>query len=177
MNLFFRLLWLRIFGRFRPSAGLLGPVRTPFRVLPTDLDVLRHMNNGVYFSLLDLARLDLLGRAGLAGPLRERGWFPVVTAESMGFNRSLNPFERFEIETRVLGWDDVSFYIHQRFIRGGDVVAGGLVVGRFLRREGGTVSPAEVAALGGIHESPTIPEWARRLAGDQERLRTDSVAG
>lgn len=175
MNLFMRLLWLRLVGRFRSRTDLLGPVRTPFRVMPSDLDVLRHVNNGVYLSLLDIARMDLLQRAGLAGELRRRGWFPVVTAESIGFRRSLTLFQRFDVETRVLGWDERSFYIHQRFLRGDAVIAGALVVGRFLRASGGSVSPLEVAELGGVDASPTIPEWALRLGADQERLRVDAV--
>ncbi|MDX1674503.1 MAG: acyl-CoA thioesterase [Longimicrobiales bacterium] len=175
MNLFARLLWLRMVGRLRPRSGLLGPVRTPFRVWPTDLDVLRHVNNGVYLSLLDIARTDLLIRARLAGALKERGWFPVVTAESIGFRRSLTLFQRFDVETRVLGWDDVSFYIHQGFIRDGDVIASALVAGRFLSRDGGSVPTADVAALGGVTKSPEVPGWARRLAADQERLRKNVV--
>jgi acyl-CoA thioesterase FadM len=174
MNLFIRLLWLRLTGRFRPRAGLLDTIRTPFRVLPTDLDVLRHVNNGVYLSLLDLGRMDLLIRAGVVGTLAERGWFPVVTAESIGFRRSLNLFQRFEVETRILAWDDASFYIRQRFIRNDEPVAGALVTGRFLRTAGGSVPPAEVAALVGVDASPPLPDWARRLAADQEGLRLDS---
>jgi len=38
--------------------------RMTFRVVPTDLDVLGHMNNGVYFSLMDLGRIDLMIRTG-----------------------------------------------------------------------------------------------------------------
>lgn len=174
MNLYLRLLWLKLFGRFRPRAGLLDPIRTPFRVLPTDLDVLRHVNNGVYLSLLDVARMDLLDRVGLAGPLKERRWFPVVTAESIGFRRSLTLFQRFEVETRTLGWDHVSFYLHQRFLRHGDVIASALVVGRFLSGDG-SVAAAEVAALAGAGKSPPIPDWATRLGADQERLRKDAV--
>lgn len=170
MNLFLRLLWLRLTGRFRPPAELLGPVRTRFRVLPTDLDVLRHVNNGVYLSFMDLGRMDLLQRAGLMGELNRRGWYPVVTAESIGFRRSLTLFQRFEIVTRVLGWDDRSFYLDQRVVRGDDFIARAMIVGRFLRREGGSVAPAEVAELVGV-ESPELPEWARRLGEEQEGLR------
>jgi acyl-CoA thioesterase FadM len=176
MNLFLRLLWLKLAGRFRPRAGLLGPIRTPFRVLPTDLDVLRHVNNGVYLSLLDIARMDLLQRAGMTGELKARGWFPVVTAESIGFRRPLTLFQRFEVDTRVLGWDDVAFYIHQRFLRRDDVVASALVVGRFLSADGSVPAP-DVAALGGVHESPPLPGWATRLGADQERLRKDVHRG
>lgn len=175
MNLFLRLLYLRLTRRFRPRSGLLDPVRTRFTVLPTDLDALRHMNNGVYFSFLDLARLDLIQRAGLAGELRRRGWVPVVSAESIGFRRSLTLFQRFEVETRLVGWDERSFYIHHRFFRNDDVIASAFIAGRFLRREGGSVPPPEVAALTDRLESPELPEWALRLSADQERLRVDAV--
>lgn len=176
MNLLLRLLWLKLAGRFRPRAGVLDPIRTPFRVLPTDLDVLRHVNNGVYLSLLDVARMDLLERTGLGDPLKERGWFPVVTGESIGFRRPLTLFQRFEVETRILGWDDRSFYVHQRFLRAEQTVASALVVGRFLSREGGSVATADVTGLVGVRESPPMPTWATRLGSDQEGLRRDALA-
>jgi acyl-CoA thioesterase FadM len=167
VNLIVRLPWLLLVGRFRSRCGVLGPVRTPFRVMPTDLDVLRHVNNGVYLSLLDLARTDLMIRSRLLGPLRARRWFPVVTAESIRFRRPLTLFQRFQVETRVLGWDDRSFYIEQRFLRGDDVVAAALVAGRFLGPDG-SVAPADVVALAGLEPvSPPLPEWAARLAAAQ----------
>ncbi len=175
MNLLLRLLWRRLAGRFQPRIEITSPAWTPFRVLPTDLDVHLHMNNGVYLSLLDVARMDLLQRADLIRPLRKKGWFPVVTAESIGFRRSLRLFQRFEVSTRILGWDDRSFYVHQRFVRQGEVVAAALVVGRFLDRDGGSVPAAAVAALAGVGESPPVPEWALRLGRDQEALRQDAV--
>lgn len=161
MNLFLRLLWLLAAGRFRSPVGVLGPCLTPFRVLPTDLDVLRHVNNGTYFSLMDLARVDLLRRAGLADRIEARGWYPVVVAETIQFRRSLTLFERFDIETLVLGWDDKAFLLQQRFIRRGEVVATALVRARFLARGAGSVSPSEVISVG--DEVPThgaIPEHA-----------------
>jgi acyl-CoA thioesterase FadM len=174
VNLVFRLLWLLIVARFRRRCDVLGPVRTPFRVLPTDLDVQRHVNNGVYLSLLDLARTDLLVRSGLAGPVRERGWYPVVTAESIRFRRSLKLFQRFDVETRVVGWDDRSIFLDQRFFHADDEVASALVAGRFLRR-GGSVTPAEVMALAGMQPGPPppMPAWAERLAAAPDALGTE----
>ena len=161
MNLFLRLIWLAIAGRFRPRVGVLGPCRTPFRVLPTDLDVLRHMNNGVYFSLMDVARVDLLTRAGLAGSIAARGWYPVVVAETIQFRRSLNLFDRFSIETRVLGWDEKAFVLEQRFLRGTEPIAAALVRARFLSRKGGTVTPADVLTIRDEVPQPgEMPEYA-----------------
>lgn len=154
MNLFFRLLWLAIVGRRRSRVSILGPCRTPFRVLPTDLDVLRHMNNGVYFSLMDVARVDLMIRAGALRVMRSRGWYPVVVAETMQFRRSLLPFQRFEIVTRVVTWDDKSFLLEQWFERDGEMVARALLRSRFLSKRGGAVPTAELLAAVGVPFEP-----------------------
>ena len=172
MNLFLRLIWLAIAGRFRSRVAVLGPCRTPFVVLPTDLDVLRHVNNGVYFSLMDLARVDLLTRAGLAGRIASKGWYPVVVAETIQFRRSLTLLQRFTIETRVLGWDDKAFLLEQRFIRGSDAIASALVRARFLSRQGGTVTPAEVLTLDPHTPVPDdMPEYAAQWNAAQAAWR------
>lgn len=175
MNLFIRLLRLKLFGRFRPRAGLTGPTWTPFRVLPTDLNVYRTMHSGVYLSLLDIARLDLLERTGLARPFRKRGWRTEITSESIGFGRPLKLFQRFEVETRILGWVGDSFYVHQRFVRDGDVVAAALVLGRVRDAGDDTVPAADVAALARIGEPPPVPDWALRMGGDHDALRRNRL--
>lgn len=172
MNLLLRLLWLLIASRARTAAHPLGPCRTPFRVWPTDLDVLRHVNNGVYLSIMDLARVDLMMRAGMAGHIKARGWYPVVVAETIQFRRSLNLFDRFEIETRVLGWDEKAIVIEQQFLRGGEAVAHALVRARFLSKRGGAVSPRELIALLGLPtESPPMGDYAARWNAEQAQWR------
>lgn len=161
MNRWLRLLWLLLTIRMRPRAPMLGPTRRAFRVWPTDLDVFMHMNNGMYLILMDLGRLDLMIRSGMWAKVKAQGWYPVVVAETIQFRRSLNPFQHFEIETRVLGWDDKAIVMEQQFWRGTEVVCHALVRARFLRREGGTVSPAEVAqAVGFDPRSPELPGYA-----------------
>ncbi len=144
--------------------------------MPTDLDILRHVNNGIYLSLLDLARTDLLIRSGLAPRVRRRRWVAVVTAESIRFRRSLTIFQRFHVESRVVGWDDRNIYVDQRFIRGDELIASALVAGRFLGPEG-SVPPAAVLALAGLEEKdrPAMPEWAERLAGAQQALASSAI--
>ena len=177
-NLFFRLLWHALAGRRRPPVDILGACRTPFRVWSTDLDVLRHVNNGVYLSIMDLARVDLVRRAGLAPALRERGWYPVVAAQTIQFRRSLTLLQRFVIETRVLGWDDRAFLLEQRFLRRGrdgaeEVVAIAAVRGAFLARGGGGVAPAALLDLAGHREpSPALPDWVARWNETQLALRS-----
>jgi acyl-CoA thioesterase FadM len=160
MNLFLRLLLLLLTAPFRARCDILQPARKRFIVWPPDLDVLWHVNNGVYLSMLDVARVDLLLRSGAASKLRAHGFYPVVAAETIRFRRSLQLFQSFEVETLVLGWDEKAFIIRHRFLRGEELVAEAVVRSRFLRRKGGTVPSAELlAVLGKSGPSPPLPEW------------------
>ncbi len=170
MNLYFRLLLLQLRVRLRPRVGrrssLWDTVRTPFRVVPTDLDPLRHVNNGKYLSMLDLGRLDLMLRSGFWGELAGHGWYPVVSAQTITYKRSLTLGQRFELVTRVLGVDERAVYLDQTFERGGAVIARAVVQARFLRRAGGTVSTDELlAAAGGTDRDLTLPAWVHEWAG------------
>lgn len=160
MNLFLRLLLLLLTVRFRPRCDIMGPTRKRFIVWPPDLDVLWHVNNGVYLSMLDVARVDLMLRSGMTLRLRKAGLYPVVAAETIRFRRSLQLFQPFEVETRVLGWDDKAFVLQHRFLRGDELVAEAVVRSRFLKRKGGTVSTQEVLELlGRAGPPPELPAW------------------
>jgi acyl-CoA thioesterase FadM len=160
MNLFLRLLLLLLTVRFKPRCDVLGPARKRFIVWPPDLDVLWHVNNGVYLSMLDVARVDMMLRSGVAPRLRRAGVYPVVAAETIRFRRSLQLFQAFEIETRVIGWDEKAFLLEHRFLRGEELVAEAVVRSRFLKREGGTVTSQELLELlGKPGPSPELPPW------------------
>ncbi len=160
MNLFLRLLLVLITAPFRSRCDILGPSRKRFLVWPPDLDVLWHVNNGVYLSMLDVARVDLMLRSGAFGQLRAHGLYPVVAAETIRFRRSLQLFQSFDVETRVIGWDEKAFIIQHQFLRGQELVAEAVIRSRFLRRQGGTVSSAELLqVLGKSGPSPQLPAW------------------
>lgn len=160
MNLYFRLLSLMLRTRRAPRIDLWGEARTPFRVWPNDLDVFRHMNNARYLALLDLGRTDLMARSGFAKTISERGWYPVVGAQTISYKRSLTLWQRFVVVTRVLGFDERAVYMHQEFRRGGKVYARAVVQARFLKRSGGTVELADlIEASGSVPEGIELPAW------------------
>ena len=169
MNLFFRLLYVFLFSRFRSAVEILGPCTTPFRVWLTDLDVLRHMNNGVYFSILDLARTDYIIRAGLHQKIDKGGYYPVVVAETGRFKRSLQPFQKFYVETRLIGWDEKAFILEQEFKVKGQLMASAVIRARFLKRTGGSASPNEILNLVGYTQSsPVLEPWIQ--AWNQQQI-------
>ncbi len=141
--------------------------RTPMRVWPTDIDVLGHLNNGMYLSMMDLGRFDLLKRAGVWKTMTDAGIYPVVGSETITFRRSLQLWQRFVMESRIVGYDDRSVVLEQRCVVGDEIFARAIVRGRFLRKAGGTVSVAELADALGI-ELPelTPPAWIDRWADD-----------
>ena len=114
------------------------------RVLPTDLDLLMHVNNGVYFSFMDFGRWDAIFRNGVYDLSRKKGWYSVVAGETIRFRRSLKLWDKFTLETKILGYDEKYFFIRQRFLLKGELMASGLVKVRFLKKTGGTVSTTEV---------------------------------
>ena len=160
MNLILRMIRVLLMARWRSRVQPLDETSLSFRVWPTDVDVLMHMNNGRYLTLMDLGRADGIIRSGVHSILKGRDWYPVVASEAIRFRESLPMFARFEIRTRTLGWDDKSFYLRQIFLRRGRVIAIGLVRVRFLKRSGGTLSATRVAQAilpGAV--SPVLPEY------------------
>jgi len=177
MGLLFRLFLTLLLGRWRTPVPPLGPCVTPFRVLPNDLDVLGHMTNGRYFSILDLARVDLMLRSGLLPKLRKNGWYPVVSLETLRFHRSLELWQRYEVVTRVICWDDKHVFIEQSFVRDGVQVAFGMVRARMLKR-GGTVAVPDLLALAGVElASPPAPQWVAQWSAAEGGMVLPGAAG
>lgn len=128
------------------------------RVHPGDLDFYRHVNNGTYLQMMDVARSNYLADLGALSALRERGWYPVVAASTMKYRRSLRLWERFTITTRLVGWDDRVVYLEQVFHRGDDLAARGWVAGRFLARDGSRVAAPDVVAFLAEHHGTTVDQ-------------------
>ncbi|KAK1331850.1 hypothetical protein QTO34_007526, partial [Cnephaeus nilssonii] len=95
---------------------LLAEQRYAGRVLPSDLDLLLHMNNARYLREADVARAAHLARCGVLGALRTLGARAVLAASCARYRRSLRLLEPFEVRTRLLGWDDRAFYLEARFV-------------------------------------------------------------
>lgn len=177
---FGRLAWLALRAPKLPPLRLDEVGRVRRRVLLGDLDELRHMNNGVYLSMLDHARQELVVRTGLWARLRRAGMYPVVTAQTIAYRRSLTLGQRYEIESRLLGIDERSVYIEQRFVVGGEIYARAFIQGRFLFDRGGTVPIERLIEVTGFdpdefHVPAWLHEWAahNRLPGTRQPAPSD----
>jgi acyl-CoA thioesterase FadM len=165
MNLILRLLQVLLGSRRRGRMDVLAEGRVTLRCWPNDLDTNLHMNNGRYLTIMDLGRLDLILRTGLLPVMRSRKWYPVIATARIGFRRSINVFDRFDLTTRVIGWDEKWLYIEHRMERGDKVMAQAFVKGLFLGPDGKVPMAELIAAAGHQGLSPEIdPEILAALA-------------
>ncbi len=180
MNLIFRTI-IRMFRSKRaPKLTMSDVGRMEFRVVPTDIDVLGHMNNGVYFSIMDLGRIDLMIRSGAWAKLRAKGYYPVMANETISFRKSLNLWTKFTLETKMAGYDEKAVYCEQRFVVDGEIYAVAMTRARFLKSSGGVVSTAELAEVVGVDATSHTPdawvaEWAAHVALPTTREPAPSV--
>jgi acyl-CoA thioesterase FadM len=176
MNLWFRLLHLIVSSLFRPR---LDPTRDAsalrFRVWPHDLDTSLHLNNGRYWTLMDLGRSDLMIRSGLWRAVLKNGWTPVVSAGTIRFRRELRPFQAFRLETRIVTWAETWVVMEHRMVsrseNGRDLVnAVALVRAGLYDRKARHFIPVErmFSAIGtsALAPEPT-PEVAAFLAAEE----------
>ncbi|MBV9109496.1 MAG: thioesterase family protein [Gemmatimonadetes bacterium] len=170
MNLIFRLLAIALATFRRPRLGLLDESVVRLTVLPTDLDVNGHMNNGRYLTIMDLGRVDLFLRTGIVAGMRRHRWSGVVASVAVRFRRALDPFARYELRSRLLCWDERWVFMEQRFTRRGELCAYGLVKIQFSGR-GGRIAPQEMMdAVAPGTGAPPIPQAVRDWMDSEDRL-------
>jgi len=172
MNLWFRLIWLVLTVRLRKPATIFDTTTISLYVLPNDVDFNGHINNGRYLTLADLGRIDYMLRTGSAKIAIAKRAFPVVGDAMAKFRKELKPFERYELQTRLLGWDEKWTFVEHRFVSRGRV-AGIVVIRGLFRSAAGIVKPAEF--LEGLElqaQSPTLPQWLLDWNQSCEELTT-----
>jgi acyl-CoA thioesterase FadM len=173
MNLYLRFLWLLICSTLKPKiTDLLAPCVLRYRVLPNDLDLNLHMNNGRYLSVMDLGRFDLIYRSGIFSQMLKEKAIPVLSAAQVRYRLQLHFWEPYDMETRIICWDDKWVYLQQRFIvvkgkRAGETAAIALFKGAFYSRAEKTTVPTSklLKKIGFEAQSPEFPnfvtEWIR----------------
>lgn len=116
MNLYFRLFKVIILNLFaQKQADIYAICKDQFRCWPLDMDINLHMNNGRYLTIMDLGRFSIMMKLGLFWMSVRRGWLPVVASVSIDFKKSLGPFQKYNLETRLKSMDDKWFYFEQVF--------------------------------------------------------------
>jgi acyl-CoA thioesterase FadM len=147
MNLIFRMFYVLVLSLFRERLeGGKFASQISLYVLPNDLDINFHMNNGRYLTICDLNRVDLFARSGLLKAMFKRNWIPVIAEHTMTYKKPLGLFQRFDTTLEVTHWDEKYFYMTHTFSRENRIIAEGSSKGCVYARGSGVVSPAEAFA-------------------------------
>jgi acyl-CoA thioesterase FadM len=166
-------LWFTLAAGFwKPRLGVFDECAAGLRVWPNDLDVNLHLTNSRYLLAMDLGRWDFGMRTGMGRVMASRRWFPLVGSATLRFRKGLVPFQRYELRTRLVAWDEKWCWFEQRFCVGEALHAVGRVKVLF-RGSQGNVATAELLAACGARDAPAsrLPEAIRlwQQAEDQER--------
>ena len=129
---------------------------------PHDLDIWLELNNGRVLSLYDLGRTAMAQRAGMIGMLKREGWGLTMAGTSTRFRRRIRGFERFEMRSRALCWDDKFIYLEQSMVKRDGEVANHVLYRTAVTDKHGIVAPARVLeAMGRSNNSPPMPAWVK----------------
>ncbi len=169
MNLYFRLLLFFLslsFIKKYSKIDLNHKGEMFFRVLPNDLDIFNHMNNGRYLSIMDFGRFHIMAQFGALKKAYKMGWSPAVGGVRITYIRSLKLFTKFKLTTQILCWDEKWIYMEQQFIKvnSDEIMATALVRALFINKKREKVSSPELMSTffpqGLI--SPEMPEAVKK---------------
>ena len=159
---FLRLIWQMHKHRNSPPLPVTGIHVSQHYCLPWDIDLWRELNNGRTLTLYDLGRIPLAGRAGLIAVLRRKGWGLTIAGASVRYRRRIRVFERIEMRSRVVWWDDKFVYIEQSMWSQDGNCANHILYRTAVTGKPGIIPPETVIAeLGSDVGCPEQPDWVR----------------
>lgn len=177
MTMYFRLLRLILTTWFMEPRDAFKTYQLDYRALPLDCDINRHVTNSKYYAFMDLGRIHLMASSGLLQEAMKRQWFQVLSATHMTFIKPIAFWKKFELNSRILCWDNKYCYFEHRFEAEGKVLAIGLCRGAFIYK-GKPVAPEEIYATTKQQppslESPEVIDiWQHLLQQQKQAMQND----
>lgn len=175
-------LWLRLVGYLltfwtRPSLKPPGDASIMrFRAWPHDLDTSLHMNNGRYLTIMDLGRLDLMARSGLLKAVVKHRWTPVANTVAVRFRREVHLFNRFRLETRILGWDETHVIIEHQVVLESGLYAGQVAAHALFKGALYDRTERRFIAIGALMDELGISEESPPLSAEVEAFLVADAA-
>ncbi|MEO0989811.1 MAG: thioesterase family protein [Pseudomonadota bacterium] len=127
---------------------------------PGDIDIWMEMNNGRTLTLYDTGRFVHFRRMGIIDAMRKNKWAGTVAGVSVRYRRRVRLWDRVEMQTRLIGWDDRFSYGEQSMWVRGEATSH-MLIRMAVTGADGIVPPHDLAvATGNDPESPPLPAWA-----------------
>ena len=161
MNLYFRLLLTLLRAWRAPRLQPGDTLERTMRVLPNDLDVNGHMNNGRYLTIIDLMLVEYFVRTGFAAAMLRKGWRPMAGGSFISYRRALMPLQSYTLRFRLDAGDVHWNYMRFAFECDGRVHAAGYMKGAVVARDGLVPNALSYAAMDLPPPSDALPAPVR----------------
>ena len=177
MNLYLRLIIAFIRGSFLAPIKPTDELTRSLRVLPNDIDINGHLNNGRYATLVDLLIIEQGMRVGILAKALKLGWKPMTASGLISYRKQLKPFEKFTVHYKMDCWDEKWAYMHFRFVkRDGSLAAVGYFKCGFVSSKG-LVPQSQVDQKFSLNRGdcelhPTIQLWKQSEQALMDRAAT-----
>ncbi len=148
MNLYLRLIFTLLRAWRLPRFAVGTTLERSFRVLPNDIDINGHMNNGRYMTIVDLMLMEYFVRIGFAGVLIKQKWRRMSGGSFITYRRGLKPFQKYQLRYKIDACDEFWNFMRFEFLDGDKVCASGYMKGAAVSREGLVPNTKSYAALG-----------------------------
>lgn len=127
---------------------------------PWDLDIWMELNNGRTLTIFDLGRIPLAQRAGLIRALAKNRWGLTMAGATVMYRKRVRMFDRIDVRSRALGWDDKFIYLEQSMWKG-ETCTSHILYRSAVTDKNGIVAPVRVLQSMGIEDiaSPELPDW------------------
>ncbi len=151
--------------KFR-NAPTLGPFDTHISThicWPWDIDLWMELNNGRTLTLFDLGRYVMMNRTKILKVMAKQRWAGTVAGASIRYRRRVRMFDKLQLRTRSIGWDDRFAYIEQSLWKDGTCCSHGLI--RIAITDCNGIVPAPLLAEAmGVATAPELSEWVKAWA-------------
>ena len=137
MNLYLRLLWTVLRCLKLPAIEPGAWIERQLRVLPNDIDINGHMNNGRYLTLTDLSVIEYFVRCGFATAIIKAGWRPMSGGAFITYRKGLSALQSYRLRFRLAAADATWNYLRFEFLRtDGTLCAAGYMKGAVVSKAG-----------------------------------------
>ncbi|GCE99126.1 hypothetical protein ZYGM_002112 [Zygosaccharomyces mellis] len=144
--------------------GCFAHVTTFTYVSPFEVDFYLHKSNSTYFEELDFNRTALMTRIfQKLGLDKGLPYIPVANVFT-NFLKEIKPFERYQISSAILCWDQKWIYIMSKYTKKNGKVLCSLSLTKYVLKEGRkTVSPREALEYCGLYNDEAAEISERNL--------------
>ena len=126
-------------------------------MLPNNIDIDGHMNNGRCLTMIDLMIVEYFVRVGFASAVIKRGWRPMSGGSIGSYRRGLSPLRTYTLRFRIDTCDEQWNYMRFEFTDGQRVCATGYMKGTVVGKKGFVSNAESYAALGQPVYAAPIP--------------------